>query len=79
MKNAIKSIMTRLINIKTKIHSHAYPIYVTYIALEALPAFVLETVCLNRLSFWSYVDGKGLIMLFHGRMATLPTVLLRSM
>ena len=30
--------------------------------LEALPAFVLETVCLNRLSFWSYVDGTGLIM-----------------
>ena len=30
MKNAIKSIMTRLINITTKIHSHAYPIYVTF-------------------------------------------------
>jgi len=77
MKNAIKSIMTRLINIKTKIHNHVS--YSCDIALEALPAFVLETVCLNRLSFWSYVDGKGLIMLFHGRMATLPTVLLRSM
>jgi len=57
MKNAIKSIMTRLIDI----------------GLEALHAFVLETVCLNRVCFWSYIDGKSLIMLLQGRMTPSPT------
>ena len=44
-------------------------LYLCGIGLEALPAslsaFVLETACLNGLSFWPYVDGTGLIMLLH--------------
>ena len=39
MKNAIKSIMTRLINNLTKIHSHAYPIYVTLLLRHFLLSF----------------------------------------
>jgi len=44
MKKAIKSIMTRLINMKTKIHSHAYPIYVTLVLRHVLLLFWKQCV-----------------------------------
>jgi len=36
--------MTRLIHIKTKIHSHAYPIYVTLVFRQFLLSFSKQCV-----------------------------------
>jgi len=54
--------MTRLINIKTKIHSHAYPFYVALVLRHVLFLFWKQCVSTDGASDLTYVNGKDLIM-----------------